>query len=336
MPLTLHVLVKERLAHKPGPADQTLVRFFIRVHKPVRVAVVATVERLAADLAQEGLLSGVYPSVLLEMLGVDERGVADVALEGPFARMCRLHVVVQQPAPLEPFAAVHADVALVVQMRGPFVRLQVGPLRKGGTAHLALVRPLPSVGALVVADLRLASESFVADGAHEGPVARVHDGVDFEVVRRTKPLATQMAAELFDPGVRPLVLYQVLLAQEGLGALVAGVGSRPDLVGLFVCFEGVFRGEIFAALLANVRSDSGVGVYMLFEQIPATVFLATRLACPRFVLGVVHASMDAKQTQITENAIADLALEIALFGGHVLVEVGRQLVPLPEVLNNNK
>lgn len=90
------MLVEQRLPHKPSPAHQTLVRLLVRMHEPVRVAIVAAVERLAAHLAQERLLPRMDAPVFLEMLGIDERGLADVALERAFAGVDRFYVIIEK------------------------------------------------------------------------------------------------------------------------------------------------------------------------------------------------------------------------------------------------
>lgn len=83
-----------------------------------------------------------YPGVLFVVLRVDEGGVADLALERPLARVGGLDVVVQQAPALEALGAVLALVALVVQVRGTRVRVQVGALREARPAATAHERPL--------------------------------------------------------------------------------------------------------------------------------------------------------------------------------------------------
>jgi hypothetical protein len=253
-------------------------------------------------------------------------------LNGRSPRVGRLHVVVQEATALEALAAVYAHIPFVVEVRRPFVRLQVGSLRERRPAHFALVGPLPCVGALVVPDLGLPGERLVADLADERSVPRVHDRVHLQVVRRTEPLPAEVTAELLNSRVGPFVLDQVLLAQESLGTLRASEWPRAHLMRLLVRPERVLRGEVLAALLAHVRPHPRVRIDVLLEQVPAAVLLAAGVTRPRLVLGVVHAPVDTEQAQVAEDAVAHLALEVALFGGHVLVQMGRQLVPLAEVL----
>lgn len=46
----------------------------------------------------------------------------------------------------------------------------------------------------------------------------------------------------------------------------------------------------------------------------------------------MHALVDAKQAEIVEDAIADFALEVALFRGHVFVHVEGELVAFAKFL----
>lgn len=96
MVLRLHVLIEQGLAHKARPAHKALVRLLVRVHEAVRIAIVTAVERLVAHLTLVRLLAGVDAAVLLEVFRVDEGGVARLALVRTFARVRRLHVVVQK------------------------------------------------------------------------------------------------------------------------------------------------------------------------------------------------------------------------------------------------
>lgn len=61
----------------------------------MRIAIIATVERLAAHFAAVWLLAGVNTTMLLEMLRIDKRCATYAAFKGAFARMCRLYMIVQ-------------------------------------------------------------------------------------------------------------------------------------------------------------------------------------------------------------------------------------------------
>lgn len=195
------------------------------------------------------------------------------------------------------FPALLADVPFVIVVRGPLVRLQVGPLTERRAAHLALERPLAGVRALVVPDLRLACELLAALAAHERLDARVDDRVHLQIVHRAELLAAQVARELLEAAVRALVLRQVLVAEERLRTLAAAERTRSHLVRLLVRLERVLAGEVLAAQVADVRAQAQVRVHVLVQQVLAAVLLAARLARPRLVVGVVHPSVDPDSRQ---------------------------------------
>lgn len=71
---------------------------------------------------------------------------------------------------------------------------------------------------------------------------------------------------------------------------------------------------------------------VFLEQIFAAVLLPARVAHPSLALRIMHAFVDPEQSEIIENPVAHLALEIPIFGGDVLVQMRRQLVALVEIL----
>ena len=108
----------------------------------MRIPIIPAIKRLPAHLAQERFLASVNPPMLLEVLGIDERGIAHGALERALPGVRRLHVVVQEAPSLEALAAGLALVALVVVVRRALVRLQVAALAECRPAELALVGAL--------------------------------------------------------------------------------------------------------------------------------------------------------------------------------------------------
>ena len=117
----------------------------------------------------------------------------------------------------------------------------------------------------MVPNLRLPGERLAADAADVRLVPGVHDGVHLEVVRVPEGLAAEVAHVLLDAGVRALVLRQVLLRQERLGAVRALERPRPHLVRLLVRLVCVLAGEVLAAHLAHVRPQACVRVDVLFQ-----------------------------------------------------------------------
>lgn len=65
------------------------------MNKSVGIPVIPAVECFTTNFTLVGLLSSVYPPVLLEMLWVDEGGIADLALEGSLASVGSLDMVVE-------------------------------------------------------------------------------------------------------------------------------------------------------------------------------------------------------------------------------------------------
>lgn len=76
-----------------------------------------------------------------------------------------------------------------------------------------------------------------------------------------------MAHVFLDTVVGPFVLVEILLAQERFAALAALERSGSDLVSFGVGFVRVFRGEIFAAVFANVGSHTRMSVDVFFQKI---------------------------------------------------------------------
>lgn len=135
--------------------------------------------------------------------------------------------------------------------------------------------------------------------------------------------------------MRPLVLRQILLAEEALPALQALKRPGAHLVRLLVRLERVLRREVLPAQLAHVRPHASMRIDMLVQQIPRAVPFPAYVAGPRLVLRVVHPLVDPEQAEVVEDAVADLALEVALLRGDVLVHVEGELVALAELLAAN-
>lgn len=93
----------------------------------------------------------------------------------------------------------------------------------------------------------------------------MHDRMHLQIVRRSELLTAQMTTVLLHTGMRPLVLRQILLAEERLAAFTAFKRSWSHLMRLLVRLERVFAREILTAHLAYVRPHTQVGVDVLLE-----------------------------------------------------------------------
>ena len=76
---------------------------------------------------------------------------------------------------------------------------------------------------------------------------------------------TLLTDVVLDARVNALVVYEVLLGEEGFAAINARVWTRPVFVSLFVRLEGVLRGETFRAYCTRVRSRARVYVVVLLQ-----------------------------------------------------------------------
>lgn len=91
------------------------------MHKAMRIAIVATVKGLAANLTFEWFIAGVYAQMFFIMFRIHKRRSALFAFVRTFARMRCLLMIVQQTASLKAFVTLFAFVSLIIQMGSPFV-----------------------------------------------------------------------------------------------------------------------------------------------------------------------------------------------------------------------
>lgn len=209
MSLSLHMCIQQRFTHKAHAANKALVWFFITVHEPkhiniyiiinrhfnnqlsdsrssdlpVRISIIPAVEGLPTNFTQKRLLPRVNPTMFFEMFRVHERRIAHSTLKRSLSRVRRLHVIIQQASPLEPFTARLTLVPFIIVVRRPFMRLQVRPLTERRPTKLTLVRSFARVRPFMVTYFCFARERFTANAAYVRFVAGVHNRVHFEVVR---------------------------------------------------------------------------------------------------------------------------------------------------------
>lgn len=93
--------------HSDMKSYLTLVRLSVAVGESMAIAVVLGRKRFAADFASPRFDPRMHHHVLFEVLRIDERSVANLAVVGPFSRMNASNVVLKQPSPLETLIASH-------------------------------------------------------------------------------------------------------------------------------------------------------------------------------------------------------------------------------------
>lgn len=114
-----------RFAHKTGTARDTLERFLVTVHVPVRIAIVLTGERPMAHLAGVRFDAGMDSLMLLKVFRIDEGRVAEITLVRSLTSVHRPDVVGEQSAPFKGRITSIALKPFVIQMRHPPVRMKI-------------------------------------------------------------------------------------------------------------------------------------------------------------------------------------------------------------------
>lgn len=205
-------------------------------------------------------------------------------------------MVEKQPPPLEACAANVALEAFVVQVRQASVGVQIRALREARIAEIARKRLFTCVSTFMIQHFSPSGKRFPARPAGERFRCTVDHQMHVQVVLRKESFATVTAFEVPRAPVCPLVLYEIVAAVERTAAVAAFERSGTLLVRFHVHRHHVLGREVFSALRAFVRPQTGVSVHVHIVKRLRRVLLVADLAGPYFARPVrVHLPVELQQ-----------------------------------------
>lgn len=115
-------------------------------------------------------------------------------------------MIIEEPSSFEGFLADVTFVAFLIKMRCSLVRLQIGSLGKGHWADVTFEWLLARVNPLVIPYFSPSRKRLPASSTQEGFIARMHNFVHSQIVRRPKGLIANITIVLFHAQMRLFVL----------------------------------------------------------------------------------------------------------------------------------
>lgn len=314
------VQLERRLDGERLVARGTGVRLDARVQHEVAIAILLAHERLLASIARVRLHLVVHVALVHEQAGSTiERLAALVAVETVLARVMK-QVGLERAELNERLAAVLALVRTDARVRA-LVTLQRARKREAGGALLALVRSLARVHSSVLLQRVVRRKRLLAHVALERTLTRVHALVYAQHRRTVEVLLAEIALVLLDATaiarVDAQMLAQVVVPREHLAAhLARETGQRnATAVGLvYVTEQVILAAELFLALFALVRFETGVDVHVTRQGSLVGATSAAHVAPVRRALHVYHLLMAMQRGLQLEHLRAFVAGEPRLAG----------------------